>query len=82
MNGLIFIALVALLGSFAVWYVEGNAERLETEREINALVRESKRRDGQRRGRNPTRYGICGFAMPRLSRKERRAMWRARKSRR
>lgn len=81
MNGLIFITAI-LLGSTALtWYVEENADRLAEEREINALVRESKRREGRRQGRNPVRFATCGWQPPRLSRAERRAIRHARKSR-
>lgn len=81
MNGLIFVTAIMLGGAAFVWYVEENAERLAEEREINALVRESKRREGRRQGRNPVRFAVCGWQPPRLSSAERRAIRRACKSR-
>lgn len=81
MNGLVFVTVVSLIVGGILWYVEESADRLAEEREIDALVRESMQREGKRRGRNPERYSVCGYAMPKLPRKERRAMWRARKSR-
>ena len=81
MNGVLFL-LILIIGALGVtWYVEENAERMETDREIAALVRESKRHEGRRQGRNPARFACCGWCPPPLSRKERRAIRRAGKGR-
>jgi len=81
MNGVLFLLILTIGALGVTWYVEENAERIEEGREIAALVKESKRREDRRQGRNPARFACCGWYPPPLSRKERRAIRRAGKSR-
>lgn len=81
MNGVLFLLVLSIGALGVTWYVEENAEHMETDREIAALVRKSKRREGRRQGRNPARFARCGWCPPPLSRKGRRAIRRAGKGR-
>ena len=65
MGGMIFVLAIVLIGLLATWYIEDNAERIEVNRQIGDLVKESKRRAGQKQGRNAARFATCGWAPPR-----------------
>jgi hypothetical protein len=58
MGGMIFILAVILIGLLATWYVEGNAERTEVNRQIGYLIKESKRRAGQSARKNNGRQTL------------------------
>lgn len=63
--GLAILLSMLLIGLAYLAWVEKNEDRIQTDREIGALVKENRARAKRSAGRNPVRYAACGYTPPR-----------------